>query len=322
MNCTTLSKAGLAALLLAAATLAQTDPSSRRAESRDTESRNTESRAIADATAGDRKAPTVSDPAALALFRKAAIDQTPGDPDFRLKDLQVDLVASFFERGEDGKRRPRTADVVEFWRAATVSSPERYRRDLYEPTNKKQTIHGFDGNVYWEKLGDAAARELRGAEDKDTRKQLQIELSRLNDLAAALILRRLDTPDAVFTFAAGAPTSLKINGRETAVTAVLRTAPNRKDETFYFSEKDFGPGRGVRTVLSGFRRAKSGKNPDELMTFGVHVETGAGQGRLVAPLVVETFEDGELVLQGSVREASLLKVNVGLEDVLFAPALR
>ena len=320
MKSNILVKVCLVALLQTPVTIAQIDAppavgSLRTGASRPTESRAAESR-IAESRA------TISDPAAIALFRKAAVDQTPGDADFRLQDLQVDLVASIYERSEDGKRRPRTADVTEFWRAATTDSPERYRRDLFEPTNKKQTIHGYDGNVYWEKLGDAAARELRGAEDKDTRKQLQTELARLNDLAAALILRRKDVPEAVFTFAIAAPSTLKINGRETAVRAVLRTEPGRKNETFYFSEKDFGPDVGVKTVLSGFEREKSGKNPAELMTFGVHVVIGAGKGRLMAPLVVETFEDGELVLQGLVREASHLKVNVGLEDVLFAPALR
>jgi hypothetical protein len=264
--------------------------------------------------------PTASDPEALALFRKAAREQTPGDPRFELKDLQVDLVATLYERGQDGRRRARTADVTEFWRAASPTATERYRRDLFEPQERKRTVHGFDGAVYWEKLGDAPARELRGADDQDTKKQLQSELARLNDLASSLLLRRLDLPEAVFVFADG-PATLKVNGRETPVKALRRFLPGRPPETLYFSEKSFGE-TDVRTVLSGFAREKTAKRPAELMTFGVHVETGRGASRLVAPLVVETFEDGELVLEGKVREAAQLKINVGLEDVLFAPALR
>lgn len=264
--------------------------------------------------------PFVDDAAALALFRKAAADQTPGDPRFEIVDFQADVVATLYERGDDGVRRPRSAEVTEFWRREANEDGGRYRRDLFEPTERKSTIHGFDGGAFWEKLGTAAPRELSGADDVEMRRRLREELRRMNDLAASLVLRALDVPEARWAFA---PERARVKTAEgdVAVRTVRRRLPGRRDEEFSFGEKAFGD-EPPRTILVGVRRAKTTKAPEEVLAFAVHVMAGKDRGRIVAPLVVDTYEDGELALTARVRKADDLKLNVGLEDALFAPPRR
>jgi hypothetical protein len=266
-------------------------------------------------------AAVASDPAALALFRKAAADQTPGDPAFELRDLQVDLVATVYEKGEDGKRRPRTANITEFWRAGTAADvAPRYRRDLVEPAEGKETVHGFDGRAYWEKLGKSPARALQGRDDRDTRKQLAEELDRLNQLAATMLLRKLDTPDATFVLLP-APTAFVADGRSVPVRGVRRTRPGKPAEDLFFGETALGDGP-AKTVIVGYRRDKDGTKPEESLSFSAHVVAGAGKNRLLVPRVVETYQNGELQLVGRVRHERDLKFNLGLEDALFSPALK
>jgi hypothetical protein len=259
-----------------------------------------------------------TDPAALAYFRKAAVDQTLGDPPFTIRDLQADLRASIYEKGDDGVRRPKTAEVVEYWRAPTSDSRARYRRVLFEPLNGKETTHGFDGVVYWEKLGAEAPRELRGREDRETLRRLRTELLRLDDLASSLLLSKLDVEGATFVFQ-DEPKSIVVDGAETPVRTVRRRFRNEPPIDFSFSTREIDGER--RVVLSGFRRRPKENGPDERLVFGVHRVVGDSGRRLVVPTVVETFEDDVLVLTGRARENDV-KFNLGLEDSLFAPPRR
>jgi hypothetical protein len=267
-----------------------------------------------------RPAPRANDPAALALFRKAAADQTPGDPQFELKDFQADLVATLYEKGQEGKSKPRTADITEFWRAPAKGDGGRYRRDLFEPQEGKQTTHGYDGTIYWERLGKGAPRELVPREDHETLRRLREEVRRMNDLASSILLRKLDVPEATWSKVVDVKT-LKTPDGERAAEAVRREVPGRRAEEFYFGSKAFPDGVD-RTVLLAFKRPKTESASEEILVFDVHQMVGEGRSRILAPLKVETYDNGALILRGAARSPNHLKFNVGLEDRLFAPLRR
>lgn len=260
----------------------------------------------------------VSDPVAVALLKKAVADQTGGDSSFELRDLQADIVATLYEKGEDGTPRPHTANVTEFWKARTATATERYRRDL--KVEDKETVHGFDGNVFWEKLGVAPPRALTGRDDRDTRRQLQTELSRINDLASALLLSRFDLSESTITML-DAPKKLKTEDGEVEVRVVRRARSGKPVEDLYFGEKTFGKD-GAKTILIGLKRQGTERTPTEMLKFARHRLAGEGASRLIVPLVVETYENEVLILVGRVRDVKDLKFNTGIEDVIFAPALR
>jgi hypothetical protein len=266
-----------------------------------------------------RPAPPPHDPAALELFRKAAADQTSGDASFAVRDFQADLNATLYERGQDGNTRSRTADVTEFWRAPKGTDRGRYRRDLFEPAERKTTVHGFDGQIYWEKLGTAPARELKPREDQETLRRLREEMRRMNDLTTSILLRSLDVPAARWSMLPDVKT-FKTNDGELPARGVRRDLPDARVEEFYFGTKTLGG--APKTVLLGYRRPRTETAPEDALTFASHALADSGGTRVIVPLVVDTYENGARVLTGRARDVKDVKFNVGLEDALFSPPRR
>ncbi|HYC78866.1 MAG TPA: hypothetical protein VEI02_14670 [Planctomycetota bacterium] len=253
-----------------------------------------------------------TDPAALALFRKAAADQTPGDPAFVLRDFQADLVATLYETDAQGVRKSNTVNLSEFWRAARDGAPARLRRDMTNPADGKTTVEGFNGAFYWEKVGKAPARELSGRGDREAVRRIDDELARIDELAKLFLLRNLVVDDARFE-ALPACDPVVVKGRAFEVRGVRRSRPGEPAEDFFFADDDGA------TLLVAWRRPATPERPETRVHLGVHRVAGRGPARLRVPLFVESWENGAPRFEAAARDAKDLKFNVDLEDRLFDP---
>jgi hypothetical protein len=280
-------KLALAFLLIAESCLTQQAP---------------DSRASADSKSG-------SDPKAVEIFRQALAAQTGGGPAPVIRDLHADLEVTMHDTDPKTKERTRkSATVVEYYRDRGAERPL-FRRHLIDKIGGTETIQGYAGEMYWQKLGNTPARELRGRESKDEVDRIKAEMARTRDYLKFLFLSNLDGSDVTLRYVG--PGKIKSNARERAVEVIVRERPKEAP-----IELSIGDSEG-KSVLYGFsRKLESGKT--ELITFAMHRTAKSGGVTALVPLVAEYREDGILTFEARAAKESDLRFNVSIPDSTFA----
>jgi hypothetical protein len=250
-----------------------------------------------------------NDPKAVELFKKALAAQTQGGATPAIRDLQADLEITVHETDPKTKERTRrSATVVQFYRDRGADKPL-FRRHLIDRVGGNETIQGYDGERYWQKLGKTEARELRGRESKDDVDRIKNEMNRTRDYLKFLFLSNLEGPDVTLRY--GGPAKLKANARERSVETVVRERPNEKPIELFIGESE---GRPVLFGLS--RKLESGKT--ELITFAVHTQVTSGGATALVPLVAEYREDGMLTFEARAARGTDVKLNASLPASTFS----
>jgi hypothetical protein len=262
-----------------------------------------------DPRAAAESRPGASDPKAVEIFRKALAAQTEGGSAPSIRDLHADLEVTMHDTDPKTKERTRkSATVVEYYRDRGAERPL-FRRHLIDKLQGTETIQGYDGAMYWQKLGTTAARELRGRESKDEVDRIKSEIARTRDYLKLLFLSNLDGPDVTWQYVGAG--KLKSNMRERAVEIIAREKPKEAR-----IELSIGDSEG-KPVLYGFsRKLESGKT--ELITFAVHRVLKSGGVTALVPLVAEYREDGMLTFEARAAKEADLRFNVGIQDATFA----
>ena len=261
-----------------------------------------DSRASADSKSG-------SDPKAVEIFRQALAAQTGGGPAPVIRDLHADLEVTMHDTDPKTKERTRkSATVVEYYRDRGAERPL-FRRHLIDKIGGTETIQGYAGEMYWQKLGNTPARELRGRESKDEVDRIKAEMARTRDYLKFLFLSNLDGPDVTLRYVG--PGKIKSNARERAVEVIVRERPKEAP-----IELSIGESEG-KSVLYGFsRKLESGKT--ELITFAMHRTAKSGGVTALVPLVAEYREDGILTFEARAAKEADLRFNVSIPDSTFA----
>jgi hypothetical protein len=250
-----------------------------------------------------------NDAKAVELFKKTLAGQTQGGAPATIKDLQADLEVTMHDTDPKTKERTRrSATVVQQYRDRGADKPL-FRRQLIDKIGGNETIQGYDGERYWQKLGKTAARELRGRESKEDVDRIKDEMNRTRDYLRFLFLSNLEGRDVTLRY--GGATKIKANGRERAVETVIRERPGEKPIDLYIGDADGRP------VLFGFsRKLESGKT--ELITFAVHTPVTSGGATALVPLVAEYREEGMLTFEARAARGTDIRLNLSLADATFA----
>jgi hypothetical protein len=250
-----------------------------------------------------------NDPKAVELFRKAAAAQVEGGRAIPIRDFQADLEVTIHETDEKTKERSRhSASVSQFYRDRGDKRPL-FRRHLTDKLRGTTTIQAYDGANFWQQLGSTPARDLKGRESKDERDRITTEMSRTREYLWFLFLGNLDGKDVTFRYVG--PRTVKANGIDRAVEAIVREKPGEGPIELYIGESE------GRTVLFGLsRKNQAGKT--ELVLFSVHRVVKSGGATALVPLVAEYKEDGVLTFEARAARETDLKFNTGLTDQLFA----
>lgn len=248
-----------------------------------------------------------SDPAAVAVFQRAAAAQVQGGGAIAIRDFQAELECTMHDRDpKTNERSRRSATVIQYYRDRGADRPL-FRRHL-RVLQGDETIQGYDGNLYWQKLGNTAARDLRGRESQDERKRIISEINRTKDYLRFLFLRNLEGPDVVLR--SGGTRTVKAGDSDRKVEVIVRTKPGEPPMELFIG--DAGP----RPVLFGFtRKMESGKT--ELIAFSVHEIVQSGGVTALVPLVAQYREDGELTFEARAPSGKI-KFNTSIADALFA----
>jgi hypothetical protein len=246
---------------------------------------------------------------AAELFRKAAAAQVEGGKPVAIRDFQAELAITVHDTDPKTKERTRrSAEVIEYYRDNGPKRPL-FRRHLIDKVQGTTTIQAYDGNAFWQKLGNSPARDLTGRDSKDERARIIDEINRTKDYLRFLFLANLDGPDV--KLAAGGRRTIKADGNDVEVDVVVRERPGEQP-----IELLIGVSKG-RPLLFGFtRKTPSGKT--ELVTFSVHKLVKSGGITALVPLVAEYREDGVLTFEARVPRETDVKFNTNLEDRLFA----
>ncbi len=224
-----------------------------------------------------------------------------------IQDFQADFEATLFEFDEKTKeRRPHSAHLTEFWKR-TSDPMARYRRHLIEPLDQKTTVHGYDGRIFWQQLGTAAADELRGRNARTDVQKIRDEINRTTEFLRLLVLSNLE--DAGVTWTMTPTTKVRTNDAERDVVGIRRTKDGERPIELLFGTTD--------SRLYAFIRDGDDKHPKESILFAVHEPVGVAGGRLLVPQVIQYKENDALTVEARVAKPTDLKFNVNLEEKLF-----
>jgi hypothetical protein len=250
-----------------------------------------------------------NDPKAVELFRKAAEAQLPGQRAVVIRDFQADLEVTIHERNEKtGEVAQRSATVVQFYRDRGEKRPL-FRRHLIEKFGGTTTVQGFDGDVFWQQLGDTAARDLRGRESKDERERVVTEMNRTREFLWFLFLANLEGKDVVLRH--GGKRTIEANGIKRDTEIVVREKPGEAPIELFIGEAD---GRPVLFGLS--RRTAAGRT--EMVAFSVHRVVRGPDHAVLVPLVAQYREDGRLTFEARASKETDIKINTRIDDRVFA----
>jgi hypothetical protein len=261
------------------------------------------------------------DPKAAEIFRKASAAQVEGGKAPTIRDFQAELEVTIHDTDPKTKERSRrSANVIQFYVDRGAEKPL-FRRQLTEKVQGTKTVQGYDGNGYWQKLGDTPARGLAGRESKDEVARIRNEMNRTQDYLRFLFLANFEGPDVTFEY--GGKNKIKANGIDREVEVVVRKKPREAPIELFIGEASVGPPKPGEAkappipVLFGFSRMmESGKT--EEIAFSVHRVVKSGGITALVPLVAEYREDGVLTFEARVPEHLPLKFNTNLEKELFA----
>jgi hypothetical protein len=248
------------------------------------------------------------DPKAVELFRKASAAQVKDGKPPAIRDFQAELEVTMHDTDPKTKERSRrSGTVIEFYVDRGADRPL-FRRQLTEKLQGTKTVQGYDGNAFWQKLGDTPARSLQGRESKDERARIISEMNRTQDYLRFLFLANLDGPGV--TLKHGGARKIKANDRDRDVEVVVREKSGEGPIELFLGDSEGRP------VLFGFsRKMESGKT--ELIAFSMHSIVTSGGVTALVPLVAEYREDGVLTFEARTKEINL-KFNTNLERQLFA----
>lgn len=262
-----------------------------------------------------------NDAKAAELFRKASAAQVEGGKAPTIRDFQAELEVTIHDTDPKTKERTRrSANVIEFYVDRGAERPL-FRRQLTDKVQGTKTIQGYDGNSFWQKLGDTPGRGLAGRESKDERTRIINEMNRTKDYLRFLFLANLEGPDVTLEYAG--KRKIKANERDRDVEVVVRKKPREAPIELFIGEAQVGqpkPGEAKAPtipVLYGFSRMmESGKT--ELIAFSMHRVVTSGDITALVPLVAEYREDGVPTFEARVPEHLPIKFNTNLEKALFA----
>ena len=250
----------------------------------------------------------VNEPKAVELFQKALAAQTQGGGAVVIRDLQASLLVASYEADPKTKeRKPRSAEVVQYYRDRGADRPL-FRSHLIDKIGGNETIQGYDGERYWQKLGNTAARELRGRESKEDVDRIKDEMNRTRDYLRFLFLSNLQGPDVTLRY--GGQTKIKANGRDRDVEVVIREKPKEKPIELYI-----GDAKGVAVLYGLSRKLDSGKT--EVIAFSMHTVVASGNATALVPLVAEYREDGVLTFEARGGEKDV-RLNPTLPDGTYS----
>lgn len=254
-----------------------------------------------------------NDENAAQLFNRALAAQTNGGPPIAIRDFQAELQVTVHETDPKTKERKRnSARVVEYYRDRGQDTPL-YRRHLFDAVQKNETVQGYDGERYWQKLGNTPARDLtRGRESKEDRDRIKNERDRTKDFVRLLILSSYDGPGVTFRDLGRA--KLAVGDTERDVEKIVRERPGDSPIELMIGDDDH-----KRPVLYGFQRqTPAGKA--ELIVFSFHTPIRTQGGTVLVPLVAKYYEQGVITFEAAASKDADVKLNTNppLEDRLFA----
>lgn len=268
--------------------------------------------AIAPAQTSRPDSRPASDPKAVELFKKALAAQTDGGPPILIKDFQADLQVVMYETDPKTKeRRMNSATVKQSYLTRGKDEPL-FRRALLDSVQGNETIQGYDGTNWWQRLGNAPPRDLsRGRENADDKKRIHSEINRTREYLRFLLLSNLDGPDVTFDYAG--ETTVKADRKERKVERIVRHHPKELPIDLFIGDSKGTP------VLYGFSR-KLDTGTLELITFCFHTLVKSPGGSALVPLVAEYFEGPDHVptFEARASKATDIKFNSGLDEKFFA----